>query len=177
MTISNKITFARILMIPLLMLCIEWDLGVWPAIVFSIASLTDFLDGYLARKRNEITNLGIFLDPLADKLLTMVAFLYLLQAHVLPAWSIVIMLGREIAVTGLRVLAAKDGLVMAASIWGKIKTITQMISLILLLLAGGMILPGWVFISAMFLFYISLAAAVFSGYDYFKGTTHLLVND
>lgn len=164
---------ARVFMIPLFMILMEIEPNIMAAIVFSVASFTDFLDGYLARKRNEVTTLGKFLDPLADKLLTMAAFLYLVQAHVLPAWAIVIILGRETAVTGLRVLAAKDGLVMAASIWGKIKTSTQMVSLIMLLLAWGISLPIWFSVVAMVIFYASLVAAVFSGYDYFKGTMHL----
>ncbi len=173
MNISNKLSMARVFMIPLFMILMEIEPNIMAAIVFSVASFTDFLDGYLARKRNEVTTLGKFLDPLADKLLTMAAFLYLVQAHVLPAWAIVIILGRETAVTGLRVLAAKDGLVMAASIWGKIKTSTQMVSLIMLLLAWGISLPIWFSIVAMVIFYASLVAAVFSGYDYFKGTMHL----
>lgn len=173
MNISNKLSMARVFMIPLFMILMEIEPNIMAAIVFSVASFTDFLDGYLARKRNEVTTLGKFLDPLADKLLTMAAFLYLVQAHVLPAWAIVIILGRETAVTGLRVLAAKDGLVMAASIWGKIKTSTQMVSLIMLLLAWGISLPIWFSVVAMVIFYASLVAAVFSGYDYFKGTMHL----
>jgi CDP-diacylglycerol--glycerol-3-phosphate 3-phosphatidyltransferase len=160
-------------MIPIFMIFMEIEPSIMAAIIFAVASFTDFLDGYLARKLNEVTTLGKFLDPLADKLLTMAAFLYLVQANVLPTWAIVIILGRETAVTGLRVLAAKDGLVMAASIWGKIKTATQMVSVIMLLLAWGMSLPIWFGILAMVIFYMSLVAAVFSGYDYFKGTMHL----
>lgn len=173
MNISNRLTLARVFMIPVFMILMEISPNLAAAIVFAVASFTDFLDGYLARKRNEVTTLGKFLDPLADKLLTMAAFLYLVQAHILPAWAIVIILGRETAVTGLRVLAAKDGLVMAASIWGKIKTTTQMISVIMLLVAWGASFPAWFSLLAMGLFYVSLVAAVFSGYDYFKGTMHL----
>lgn len=173
MNISNKLSLARVFMIPIFMIFMEIEPSIMAAIVFSVASFTDFLDGYLARKLNEVTTLGKFLDPLADKLLTMAAFLYLVQANVLPTWAIVIILGRETAVTGLRVLAAKDGLVMAASIWGKIKTATQMVSVIMLLLAWGISLPLWFSILAMVIFYMSLVAAVFSGYDYFKGTMHL----
>ena len=173
MNISNRLTLARVFMIPLFMILMEIEPNLLAAIVFAVASFTDFLDGYLARKRNEVTTFGKFMDPLADKLLTMAAFLYLVQAHILPAWAIVIILGRETAVTGLRVLAAKDGLVMAASIWGKVKTATQMISTIMLLLAWGIAFPAWFSILALVLFYVSLVAAVFSGYDYFKGTRHL----
>lgn len=173
MNISNRLTLARVFMIPVFMLLMQIEPNLAAAIVFAIASFTDFLDGYLARKRNEVTTLGKFLDPLADKLLTMAAFLYLLHAHVLPTWAIVIILGRETAVTGLRVLAAKDGLVMAASIWGKIKTLTQMVSLVMLLIAWGTTTPVWFGVVAMVIFYVSLLAAVFSGYDYFKGTKHL----
>lgn len=174
MTLSNKLTFLRILLIPFFMVAMELSLGLWPVILFSLAALTDFFDGYLARKRNEITTLGKFLDPLADKLLTMTAFLYLLDVGILPAWALVIILGRETAVTGLRVLAAKDGLVMAASIWGKVKTSTQMVSLVILLLSFALTLAPWIFTLAMLLFYLSLAAAIFSGYDYFKKAGHLL---
>lgn len=177
MTISNKLTFLRIAMIPFFMVAMEMNWGLWPMIIFALASFTDFLDGYLARKRNEITNLGKFLDPLADKLLTMTAFIYLVAVQVLPVWAVVIILARETAVTGLRVLAAKDGLVMAASVWGKVKTSTQMISLIILLMAWGTPMIPWVLMTGMIIFYVSLVAAVFSGYDYFKGTIHLLKAD
>lgn len=173
MTLSNKITMARIALIPLFMVCMEMQLGLAAALVFGLAALTDYLDGYLARRRNEVTVLGKFLDPLADKLLTMAAFLYLVQLGILPAWAVVVILARETSVTGLRVLAARNGTVIAASGGGKIKTATQMVSLALLLL----FLDGWLAGPAVWLayglFYFSLGAAVYSGIRYFSGSAVL----
>lgn len=174
MTLSNKITIARIALIPLFMVCMEMETGLAAALVFAVAALTDYLDGYLARSRNEVTVLGKFLDPLADKLLTMAAFLYLVQLGILPAWAVVVILARETAVTGLRVLAARSGTVIAASGGGKVKTATQMVSLVLLLLLlGGPLLPAPVVMLAYGLFYFSLGAAVYSGVRYFSGMSAL----
>ncbi len=171
MTISNKLTFLRVFMIPVFMLALEAGLSLTAAVLFLLASFTDFLDGYLARKRNEITTLGKFMDPLADKLLTMAAFVYLAVGGLIPAWAVVVILARETMVTGLRVIAAEKGIVIAASSWGKLKTLTQMVSLTMLLLG-----PVWPVLNlpGLILFYVSLAAALFSGWDYLKGGLPLL---
>lgn len=171
MTIANRLTFLRILLIPVFMVLVEAELGLWPAVVFLLASLTDFLDGYLARSRGEVTTLGKFLDPLADKLLTMTAFVYLAVTAAVPAWAVIIILARETAVTGLRVISAERGIVVAASGWGKLKTVAQMVSLTMLLAAPVF---GVLYIPGLLIFYVALAATVFSGWDYFRGGRELL---
>ena len=103
-------------------------------VIFLVAAATDWLDGYLARKRNQITNLGTLLDPIADKLLTVSAFIALVELGVAPAWMIVLIVGREFAVSGMRSIAATQGLVIAASSWGKVKTASQVVAITLLIL-------------------------------------------
>lgn len=102
--------------------------------IFILASLTDKLDGYIARSRNQITNFGKFMDPLADKLLVTAALISLVELHVVPSWAAVVIIAREFAVSGLRSIAAAQGRVIAASWWGKVKTVIQIIAIILLLL-------------------------------------------
>src|SRR5699024_7293529 len=136
MNIPNKITISRIFLIPVFMivLSIPFQWGTWNigntelpvahfvgALIFMIASGTDWLDGYYARKYNQITNLGKFLDPLADKLLVSAAFIILVELGLAPAWVIIVIISREFAVTGLRLVAAGEGIVLAASNMGKIK--------------------------------------------------------
>jgi CDP-diacylglycerol--glycerol-3-phosphate 3-phosphatidyltransferase len=120
------------------------------------------LDGNLARKRNEVTNLGKFLDPIADKLLVIAALLVLIIKYSLSPWIVIIIIARELMVMGIRMMAAGEGVVVAASIWGKIKTVTQIIAIIAYL-ANGITNMGFV---DDFLMYIALAATIFSGMDY-----------
>lgn len=149
MTLSNKITLSRVLLIPIMIIIIlipplknvktilELSLGeLLFGILFLIASFTDFLDGYLARKRNEVTTFGIFLDPVADKLLTLTAILYIIVFKTSYNWwwsLVVIILFREFAIMALRTIAAKEDEVIAANVFGKIKTVLTMISIILIL--------------------------------------------
>lgn len=140
MNLPNKITMSRILLVPVFMLFAglcqygtatyspKWYLI--SGIVFAIASFTDFLDGYFARKWNLVTDFGKFADPLADKMLTTIAFLYLLRDGVCSVWVVAIILAREFAVSGVRMLAAADNKVIAANIWGKIKTVLQMLTIL-----------------------------------------------
>src|SRR5690625_217742 len=143
------------------------------AIIFIIASGTDWLDGYYARKYNLITNLGKCLDPLADKLLVSAALLLLVQLDLLAAWIVIIIISREFAVTGLRVVAASEGIVLAASSLGKIKTATQLIAITLLLLHNipfqTLNIPV-----ATILIYVALFFPVLSGCDYFIRNKHVL---
>jgi len=137
LNLPNKLTIFRILLVPVFMIFLIFDIpygSYIAAIIFIVASLTDTLDGHIARSRNQITKFGKFMDPLADKLLVSAALISLVEMNKIPAWIVVIIIAREFAVTGLRVLAASEGITIAASWWGKIKTITQIIAIISLLL-------------------------------------------
>ncbi|WP_172209081.1 CDP-diacylglycerol--glycerol-3-phosphate 3-phosphatidyltransferase [Lactococcus hodotermopsidis] len=164
--IPNNLTIARIYAIPifLLILALGGKSQTWQivaAILFAIASATDYLDGYLARKWQIVSNFGKFADPLADKMLVMSAFIMLISLKLAPAWVIAVIICRELAVTGLRLLLVEQGgVVMAAAMPGKIKTFTQMLAIIFLLL--GLNLVGTIFL------YICLLATIYSGYDYFS---------
>ena len=182
MNIANRLTIARIVMIPvfLLMMCFQKDaLGtvnvlqsnlsvswILAMIIFTIASITDFLDGYLARKYHLITNFGKFADPLADKLLVMTAFITLVGAGVIPMWIVAVIVCRELAVTGLRLLLVNDGEVLAAAWPGKVKTATQMLAIIFLLIDDFPV-KGLPFSIGTILLYVCLVATVYSGVDYF----------
>lgn len=137
LNLANKLTIIRILLVPVFMIFLIFDFSYgdyMAACIFIIAALTDTLDGYIARSRNQITKFGKFMDPLADKLLVSAALISLVEMNRIPAWIVVIIIAREFAVTGLRVLAASDGITIAASWWGKIKTITQIVAIISLLI-------------------------------------------
>ena len=189
MNLPNKLTILRILLVPIMVvipfLGIQGDvLGVPIAFliinfIFIIASITDKLDGYIARKRNEITTFGKFADPLADKILVLAAMMMLVEIDKLPAWIPIIVIAREFVVSGYRLIAVeKGGRVIAASVWGKLKTVTQMIAIILAFLdvnAFGAFLNnnltgfGLVLnIVASVIMLISVIATIFSGYDYLK---------
>ena len=163
--IPNLFTLGRIVMIPLfiLILCFGKSLTghVVAAIVFALASITDYLDGYLARKWQVVTNFGKFADPLADKMLVMTAFIMLVELKMVPAWIAAIIICRELAVTGLRLLLVENGgTVLAAAMPGKVKTFTQMFSIIFLLCHFSII--------GTLLLYVALIFTIYSGYDYFK---------
>lgn len=168
--IPNLLTLGRIVMIPLfiLILCF-WKSAagqVVAAVVFALASITDYLDGYLARKWQVVTNFGKFADPLADKMLVMTAFIMLVELKMVPAWIVAIIICRELAVTGLRLLLVENGgTVLAAAMPGKIKTFTQMFSIIFLLCHFSII--------GTLLLYVALIFTIYSGYDYFKGAGFL----
>ncbi|MBE6047739.1 MAG: CDP-diacylglycerol--glycerol-3-phosphate 3-phosphatidyltransferase [Clostridium sp.] len=138
MNLANKLTLGRIFLVPIFLIFIaatEIPYGTFIAtFVFILASLTDKLDGYIARSRNQITNFGKFMDPLADKLLVTSALVSLVELHVVPGWAAVIIIAREFAVSGLRTVAASEGNVIAASWWGKIKTVIQIVAIIVLLI-------------------------------------------
>lgn len=137
LNVPNLLTLGRIACIPLLVVLLLFDgkgVSFWAAMVFSVAAITDFLDGYLARKWQEITVLGKFLDPLADKLIVMAALIMLIPHGRVPAWAVFVLLAREMVITGLRSIASAEGIVIAASTLGKYKTILQMVAIIGLLL-------------------------------------------
>ena len=140
MNLANKLTTLRVVLIPVFLVLLLSPLIAEPinryiAVgIFIAASITDFLDGYIARSRNMITIFGKFMDPLADKLLVCSALVSMVELGDLPAWVVVIILSREFAITGFRTLAMQANIVMAASWWGKLKTTTQMIMIIVVLL-------------------------------------------
>lgn len=140
------------------------------AIIFAVASITDWLDGYLARKWKVVSNFGKFADPLADKMLTMAAFVMLIALGLAPAWVVAIIVCRELVVTGLRLLLVEQGgAVLAAAMPGKIKTFTQMLSIIFLLI-GDPIYIGTI------LLYVCLIFTIYSGYDYFAKNMQVFKN-
>lgn len=185
MTISNKITISRIILVPVMILMIyipplrkidtifNLDLGeLLFAILFVIASFTDFLDGYLARKRNEITTFGKFLDPIADKVLVLSGMLYIITYKTNYDWwwiLVVIVLFREFTVSALRMIAAKEDLVIAAGFSGKLKTVVLMIAMTMILF-NNFGLDHFMDDNAHYisdvLFYIGVALTAYSGFDY-----------
>ncbi len=139
MNLPNKLTLARIILVPFLVLFLLTGIGGEAnryicILIFVTASLTDWFDGYLARKKNLITNFGKFMDPLADKLLVCSALICMIELKRLPAWIVLIIIAREFIISGFRLVAAENGIVIAANMWGKYKTATQMIMIILLIL-------------------------------------------
>ena len=167
MNLPNKLTILRVLMIPffvLFMLCdITGAADKWiAAVIFIVASLTDMLDGKIARQYNLVTNFGKFMDPLADKLLVSAAMICLVEMGRLPAWIVIIIISREFIISGFRLIASDNGVVIAASYWGKFKTVFQMAMIIVLIFDFG----GFFGIVEMALIWISLILTVVSLVDY-----------
>ena len=167
MTIASKITLVRVLMIPLYMVFMylsggHSNLWMWLALgVFILASITDCVDGYIARKYKQVTDFGKFLDPLADKLLTIAAMCMFCYWQVMPAWALMIVLTREFAVTGLRLVAVQNGTVIAAGWSGKVKTAATMIALCLWMGFPTVAWIGWL------VTFVIVATTVYSGVEYF----------
>lgn len=167
MNTPNKLTILRIVMVPFMVLFMLTELGgeynKWIAVfLFIAASMTDFLDGYLARKNNQVTNFGKFMDPLADKLLVCSALICLVELRTLPAWIVIIIIAREFIISGFRLVASDNGIVIAASYWGKFKTVSQMVMIILLIVDLGGV---WNILGTVFV-YIALILTVVSLADY-----------
>ncbi|MCI6044923.1 CDP-diacylglycerol--glycerol-3-phosphate 3-phosphatidyltransferase [bacterium] len=137
MNTPNKLTLLRVILIPFFVVCmlaVNAGWGKWAALaIFIIASLTDTLDGYLARRDNLVTNFGKFMDPLADKLLVCSAMICLVDMERIPSWVVIIIIGREFVISGFRLIASDNGVVIAANYWGKIKTVCQMIMIIVVI--------------------------------------------
>ena len=164
--VPNVLTLLRILAVPVLVVALldeTPDGDVIAAAVFALAALTDGLDGYIARRREEVTTFGKLMDPLADKLLVIAALISLVSLNRLDAWIAMVIIAREIAVTGLRSLAAEQGVVIAASWLGKLKTLLQVAAIICLIAFDPS--PVWVDV----LLYVAVAVTVISGADYFLG--------
>lgn len=182
MNLPNKLTVFRIILIPVFLLVmvlpLDWGQVVWAGttihvtqvvatVIFAVASLTDLADGKIARRQHLVTNFGKFADPLADKMLVMTAFIVLVRMHVAPDWVVAIIMCRELAVTGLRLLIVENnGKVMAAAMPGKIKTTTQMIAIIFLLL-NNVLFAAINVPFALIMLYICLFFVIYSGIDYF----------
>ncbi|MBQ8151599.1 MAG: CDP-diacylglycerol--glycerol-3-phosphate 3-phosphatidyltransferase [Firmicutes bacterium] len=167
MNLPNKLTMGRIFAIPVFIVVFMMGFRVAACIIFILASITDMLDGYIARKYDLVSNFGKLMDPLADKLLTMSAFIVLISSGDIAAWIVIVILGREFIITGMRQVAAAQGIVIAAGVTGKIKTITQMIAIPLLLLENwpcSWLCPQ-VPLDQIFL-YLALAMTVISGVEY-----------
>ena len=140
MNLPNKLTMLRVILIPFFVVCelIPYSWGKWAALViFVAASITDKLDGTIARKYNLVTNFGKFMDPLADKLLVCSAMICLVEMNRLAAWMVIVIISREFIISGFRLIASDNGVVIAASYWGKFKTTFQMLMIILLILDLG----------------------------------------
>ncbi|MBS6720450.1 MAG: CDP-diacylglycerol--glycerol-3-phosphate 3-phosphatidyltransferase [Peptoniphilus harei] len=164
MNTPNKLTLMRTLMVPIFVLCMYLDFNnsrIVATIIFAIASFTDFLDGYLARRDNLVTNFGKFADPLADKILVCSAMIMLVSSGEMPAWAVIIIIAREFTITGFRIIAASENITIAASPLGKFKTVTQLISNILLLTGIASFRP-----IGMGIFYLAVVFTVISGADY-----------
>jgi len=143
MNLPNKLSLLRVLMVPFMILFMYIPGWGQPAAlaVFAIAAFTDFLDGHIARSQNIVTNFGKFIDPVADKLLVLSVFVMLASMGRMPAWAAVVMLARELAVDGLRLIAVEQGKVIAAGPLGKIKTVSQIVCILWLMLSGFVSLP------------------------------------
>ena len=192
MNLANKLTLIRIILVPIFLVFIAYQGlpygSVIATLIFIIASVTDQLDGYIARSRNQVTNFGKFMDPLADKLLVTAALISLVELQLVPAWAAIVIIAREFAVSGLRTIAASEGLVIAASWWGKIKTVIQIIARVLLLLQVNIInSPGikelvagsnflrnfFIYVPDIFL-YLAVAITIISGVDYFRKNKNVI---
>ena len=195
MNLPNKLTILRILLVPIMVIIPYLKIqGVFLDIpisflimelIFIIASITDKLDGTIARKRNLVTTFGKFLDPIADKILVLAALIILVELGKIPGWIPIIVLFREFVVSGYRLIAVGNGgKVIAASIWGKLKTVTQMIAIILAFIDIGTFfeftrgtLSSWhLIVNALMsiMMIVSVNATIFSGYDYIKDGKDLL---
>lgn len=170
MNLANKITLARVAMIPVYMVTMYLSHGqssvwLWVSLgIFVIASITDFVDGHIARKKNQVSDFGKFLDPLADKLLVIAAMTMFTQWGIFPAWALMVVLTREFAVTGLRLIAVQKGIVIAAGWSGKVKTASTMVGLCAMMAAYGLSRFAWVYTVVLWVIVIT---TVYSGAEYF----------
>lgn len=189
MNLANKLTLSRIFLVPVFMIFIlpipDWIKNLDPrlmsidqfimnsgnyiaSVIFIIASITDGVDGYVARKRKQITKFGKFLDPIADKLLITAALIALVQRGEAAGWAAMVIIGREFMVTGLRLIAAGEGVVIAAGIWGKIKMVSQIIAIVASLVKFNLYgFDKW----SMF---IAVVLTIYSGYEYIAKNVNLI---
>ena len=175
MNLPNKLTILRVIMIPFFVVALLYDGGenqtlrYVAAAIFIIASLTDMLDGKIARKYNLVTNFGKFMDPLADKLLVCSALICLVELKELPAWMVIVIISREFIISGFRLVASDNGVVIAASYWGKFKTTFQMIAVVLLIVG----IPALPMVTTAVV-WIALVLTVISLVDYIAKNVNVL---
>ena len=176
MTTASKITLSRVLMIPVYLVTMylsHGQAGLWMYLslaIFVVASVSDFADGYIARHYNQVTDFGKFLDPLADKLLTIAAMCIYCEWGMFPAWALMIVLTREFAVTGLRLIAVQKGTVIAAGWSGKVKTASTMVGLCVMMALPGIPAVNWVVIAVI------VVTTLYSGVEYFVQNWKCLVD-
>lgn len=173
MNLPNKLTVLRMVFIPFFLIAMLWDAvpyGNWIALViFAVASLTDMLDGKIARKYNLVTNFGKFMDPLADKLLVCSALIAFIELGRIDAWIVIVIIAREFIISGFRLVAADNGIVIAAGIWGKVKTAEQMVMLCILLADFATVFPNMadgIHLFEDILIYVALILTIISLMDY-----------
>lgn len=192
MNLANKLTMLRIFLVPLFLIFItikNFSYSTFIAtFIFIIASITDQLDGHIARSRNQITTFGKFMDPLADKLLVTAALISLVELKVIPSWAAVIIIAREFAVSGLRTIAASEGKIIAASMWGKVKTVIQIIAIILSLIKVNISTSSYLtqlvtsssILNVIFKYvpiysiFLAVIITIISGVDYFKKNKNVI---
>ena len=163
MNTANKLTMLRVILIPVFLVVLYLDVPfhmLYALIIFILASVTDFVDGYIARHYNMVTDFGKFMDPLADKMLVMAALVWFVESGRLPAWAMLIVIVREFAVTGLRLIAVERGRVIAAAWSGKVKTASTMVCICLMLVFVHPVLDG-------ICIFLIIATTIYSGMEYF----------
>jgi CDP-diacylglycerol---glycerol-3-phosphate 3-phosphatidyltransferase len=179
LNLANKLTILRIFLIPVFMVFllnrIPYGVSI-AAVIFVIAALTDTLDGYIARKRNQITTLGKFIDPLADKLLVSAALISLVQMGKLSAWVVMIIISREFTISILRAVAASEGIVIAASWWGKAKTVLQIIAIIAILIDNFPFRYIGIPMDQILIF-AAVMVTVISGVDYLRLNKQIIMKE
>jgi CDP-diacylglycerol--glycerol-3-phosphate 3-phosphatidyltransferase len=169
-TVPNWLTFGRILSLPLIIILASFPgrgFGIAAAVVFSLAAITDFLDGYIARKTGQVSEFGKLIDPIADKIIVAAAFIMLVHLGRAPAWIVALIISREFAISGLRAYAGTKGIIIEARFMGKTKTTLQILAIICLLVNFNLwgfpfMEAGWILLIAAF------AATMWSGYEYFR---------
>jgi len=176
MNLPNKLTMLRVIMIPFFVVFLLVDItpyDKWIALaIFIVASLTDMADGKIARKYNLITNFGKFMDPLADKLLVCSAMIALIELGRIPAWIVIVIIAREFIISGFRLVASDNGVVIAASYWGKFKTVSQMVMVILMIAD----IPQLQIVTTVIM-YIALVLTIVSLIDYLAKNWHVMGKD
>ena len=165
MNIANKLTLLRLFLVPVFIISYEIHgvNSIIPGLIFVLTAATDFFDGHLARKYDLVTTFGKFMDPLVDKVLTQAGFILLASSGHIPAWTVIVIIFRELLITGLRTLAASNNVTIAASVYGKLKTVSQFVAITAFLLKGSLNIPS---LALDILLYISVAMTIISGIDY-----------
>lgn len=176
MNTPNKLTLIRMVSVPFFIAALYLNLNLAAIVIFAVASFTDYLDGHIARKYNLVTNFGKLMDPLADKILTISALVCFLEMMVpyLYAWMVVVIISRELLVTGIRMIALDDGKVIAASKWGKAKTVSQLAAIIAIMVDRIIPLSFGTFHLTQVLIIAAVVLTVYSGFDYVKKNLSLL---